>query len=95
MSPDPTSDRALTLNFDLQHDPGFRRLCAQGIIDLTIGLGSDTVAGFSATGLGAGLRPMAMLRSKGDLANFSSLKLDLVHTGTHLDAPSHFVQVRA
>jgi kynurenine formamidase len=30
--------------------------------------------------------------SRGDDANVSELKLDSVHTGTHVDAPGHYVQ---
>jgi kynurenine formamidase len=51
--------------------------------DLPIWLGED--------GLGRIKAPVLSM-SRGDDANVSELKLDSVHTGTHVDAPGHYVQ---
>ena len=66
----------------------------QSIVDLSVGLGEDTVDFSSAAGLGAELRRVVSRRADGDIANMSELRMS-AHAGTHLDAPSHFVQVRA
>ena len=71
-----------------------RCLPAQRIIDLTLGISADSLAWGSTAGLGPNFRTLRGQRSKGDVANMSWLRMD-AHTATHLDAPSHFVQVGA
>lgn len=61
-------------------------------MDLTIGLGQGTVDWGSAEGHGPELRRLISRRADGDIANISELRMN-AHAGTHLDAPSHFIQV--
>ena len=63
-------------------------------MDLSVGLSEETVDFSSAAGLGAQLRRVVSRCADGDIANMSELRMS-AHAGTHLDAPSHFVQVRA
>ena len=67
---------------------------AQRIIDLSLGISADSLSWGSTEGLGPDFRTLRGQRSKGDVANMSWLRMD-AHTATHLDAPSHFVQVCA
>lgn len=65
---------------------------AQRIFDLTLAVSADSLSWGSTEGLGPDFRTLRGQRSKGDIANMSWLRMD-AHTATHLDAPSHFVQV--
>jgi hypothetical protein len=60
------------------------------IIDITHSLRPDLPAWESAHGVGSVLKLVASIPN-GDLANQSELKIG-VHTGTHVDAPSHIFQ---
>lgn len=62
-------------------------------MDLTVGVGKGTLDWGSADGHGPELRRLISRRADGDIANISELRMN-AHTGTHLDAPSHFVEVR-
>jgi hypothetical protein len=64
----------------------------QRIIDLSLAVSADSLAWGSTEGMGPDFRTLRGQRSKGDVANMSWLRMD-AHTATHLDAPSHFVQV--
>ena len=58
-----------------------------------MGLGEGAVDWESAEGLPSTIRRAISRRTDGDIANMSEMQMG-VHTGTHLDAPSHFVQAR-
>ena len=64
----------------------------QIIVDLTMGLVEGAVDFDSKTGLPSSIKKVISRRADGDTANMSEMRMG-VHTGTHLDAPSHFVQV--
>ena len=62
------------------------------IIDISIGLSSNTVKFTSKEGLGS-FRQLTRAIDDGDFFNGSELKDFSAHTGTHVDAPSHFINV--
>ena len=64
------------------------------IIDISVGLDSKTVKFASPDGLGE-FRRMGTTIDEGADYNLSELQDLGVHTATHIDAPSHFVNVRA
>ncbi|CAN5959106.1 unnamed protein product, partial [Sphagnum jensenii] len=61
------------------------------ILDITHTLREDLPIWLGEDGLGRITAPVLSM-SRGDDANVSELKLDSVHTGTHVDAPGHYVQ---
>ena len=69
-------------------------MCPLQIIDISMGLESSTLKFTSATGLGD-FKHMASTMDDGDFYNGSQLKDFSAHTGTHVDAPSHFMNVCA
>lgn len=66
-------------------DPGGK------MVDLTATISAELPAWLSATGLGAGHRTETTSLGKGDVNTASDLFLS-AHTGTHVDAPKHFVR---
>mmetsp|Transcript_20759 Transcript_20759/g.62530 ORF Transcript_20759/g.62530 Transcript_20759/m.62530 type:complete len:280 (-) Transcript_20759:468-1307(-) len=60
------------------------------IHDLTYNITTGAHVFESSEGVPAHHREVFQRRRKGDICNQSTLKLDSAHTGTHLDAPSHF-----
>ena len=60
------------------------------IIDVTATVSASLPSWLSSTGLGAGYRTEVKSHKKGDKANSSELRFN-AHTGTHIDAPRHFV----
>lgn len=65
----------------------------QGIIDISVGLSSKTVAMDSETGLGD-FRYLMNAIDDGDFFNGSGLRDLSAHAGTHVDSPGHFINVR-
>ncbi len=61
------------------------------ILDITHALREDLPIWLGEDGLGRITAPVLSM-SRGDDANVSELKLDSAHTGTHVDAPGHYVQ---
>ena len=60
------------------------------IVDITATIGASLPAWLSETGLGEGHRTETWSMLNGDDANASELTFS-AHTGTHVDAPRHFV----
>ncbi|CAL8468967.1 g8508 [Coccomyxa elongata] len=62
----------------------------KGIIDISVGLSSRTVAMDSETGLGD-FRYLMNAIDDGDFFNGSGLRDLSAHAGTHVDSPGHFI----
>lgn len=60
------------------------------IFDITATIRAELPTWLSSHGLGAGHRTEVKSHKKGDKANSSELRFN-AHTGTHIDAPRHFV----
>lgn len=63
---------------------------APRLIDVTATVSASLPSWLSSTGLGTGYRTEVKSHKKGDKANSSELRFN-AHTGTHIDAPRHFV----
>lgn len=61
------------------------------IIDITHAYREDLPCWLSEDGLGSRTRLVHSI-AEGEVANLSELRFDVVHSGTHVDAPGHFVQ---
>lgn len=61
------------------------------VIDITHSYRADLPKWQSKTGLGI-LTSLVSSLAEGDFANVSELKFEEVHSGTHVDAPGHYVQ---
>ena len=61
------------------------------VIDITHALRADMPSWESEQGLGK-LTGLVQSMADGDVCNVSELKLEAVHSGTHVDAPGHYVQ---
>jgi kynurenine formamidase len=61
-----------------------------GVIDITHAYRADVPKWMSESGLGK-LTGLVQSMADGDVCNVSELKLE-VHSGTHVDAPGHYVQ---
>lgn len=61
------------------------------VIDITHSYRADLPKWQSKTGLGV-LTSLVSSLAEGDFANVSELKFEEVHSGTHVDAPGHYVQ---
>lgn len=67
------------------------QLGGEGIIfDITATIRAELPTWLSSSGLGVGHRTEVKSHKKGDKANASELRFS-AHTGTHIDAPRHFV----
>lgn len=64
---------------------------ALGFIDLTVPVQAGLPAWERTTGLRRNWRALSQSIAEGDVVNQSHLNLD-AHTGTHIDAPLHFLQ---
>lgn len=64
----------------------------RAVIDITHAYRADLPKWQSSHGLGSKLTGLVQSMADGDVCNVSELKLEEVHSGTHVDAPGHYVQ---